>query len=154
MLALFLINVRQWFVDPFAPHQIVAWLLLFCSLYLVIVGVLLLHRRGKSTPARADASLYDFEKTTALVTDGLYRYIRHPLYSSLLFLTWGIFFKDPSWPGGLLRADRERVLFATARVEEGEKSPLLWRRVPNLHAAEQDVRAVHPVTEGDSHFGE
>jgi protein-S-isoprenylcysteine O-methyltransferase Ste14 len=42
------------------------------------------------------------EKTTILVTTGAYRYIRHPLYSSLLFLAWGIFFKAPSWPGGLL----------------------------------------------------
>jgi protein-S-isoprenylcysteine O-methyltransferase Ste14 len=29
------------------------------------------------------------------VTKGIFRYIRHPLYSSLLFLTWGIWFKKP-----------------------------------------------------------
>ena len=61
-----------------------------------------------------------FEKTTALVTVGIYRYIRHPLYSSLLFLAWGIFFKDPSWPGGLLAVVATLFLVATARVEEAE----------------------------------
>ncbi len=120
LLALFCLNVRQWFRDPFSPRQIVSWLLLLFSLYLVIQGFVLLHRRGKATAARTDASLYAFEKTTALVTTGLYRYIRHPLYSSLLFLGWGIFCKGPSWPAGLLAVAASALLFATARVEEGE----------------------------------
>jgi len=120
VLALFLLNVRRWFVDPFSPRQIVSWLLLFGSLYLVIAGVILLRQRGKATAARDDAPLYEFEKTTVLVTDGLYRYIRHPLYSSLLFLGWGIFFKAPSWLAWLLVLAASAFLFATARVEEGE----------------------------------
>jgi protein-S-isoprenylcysteine O-methyltransferase Ste14 len=64
--------------------------------------------------------LVAFEKTTALVTTGAYSYIRHPLYSSLLFLAWGIFFKDPSWLGGLLALGATLFLVATARVEEAE----------------------------------
>ena len=35
---------------------------------------------------RENAALLELEKTSRLVTVGLYRYIRHPLYSSLLFL--------------------------------------------------------------------
>lgn len=120
LLALFLLNVRRWVADPFSPRQIVSWLLLLISLYLAIQGFVLLHRRGKATAARTDASLYAFEKTTALVTTGLYRYIRHPLYSSLLFLGWGIFLKGPSWLTGLLALAASGLLFATARVEEGE----------------------------------
>jgi protein-S-isoprenylcysteine O-methyltransferase Ste14 len=61
-----------------------------------------------------------FEKTTTLVTTGVYCYIRHPLYSSLLFLAWGIFFKTPSWLGGLLALTATLCLAATARVEEAE----------------------------------
>ena len=54
------------------------------------------------------------------MTTGLHRYIRDPLYSSLLFLGWGIFCKGPSWPAGLLAVAASALLFATARVEEGE----------------------------------
>ncbi|MEJ2737690.1 MAG: isoprenylcysteine carboxylmethyltransferase family protein, partial [Anaerolineae bacterium] len=64
--------------------------------------------------------LIEFEKTTRLVTVGAYRYIRHPLYSSLLFLAWGIFFKDPSWIGGLLVLAATLLLLVTARAEEAE----------------------------------
>jgi protein-S-isoprenylcysteine O-methyltransferase Ste14 len=61
-----------------------------------------------------------FEKTTALVTTGIYRYIRHPHYSSLLFLDWGIFFKAPSWPGAFLALAASLLLVATARADEAE----------------------------------
>ena len=69
---------------------------------------------------REERPLVAFEKTTALVTVGAYRYIRHPLYSSLLFLAWGIFFKDPSWAGGLLAMAASLFLVVTARAEEAE----------------------------------
>jgi protein-S-isoprenylcysteine O-methyltransferase Ste14 len=55
-----------------------------------------------------------------LVVEGAYRYIRHPLYSSLLFLGWGIFFKDLSWAGLALAAGATFFLAMTARAEEGE----------------------------------
>jgi protein-S-isoprenylcysteine O-methyltransferase Ste14 len=55
-----------------------------------------------------------------LVTEGVYRYIRHPLYSSLLFLGWGIFFKRPSCLVGLFALVASAFLVLTARVEEGE----------------------------------
>ena len=61
-----------------------------------------------------------FFEATALVTTGIYRYIRHPLYSSLLLLDWGIFFKAPSWPGGFLALAASLLLFATARADESE----------------------------------
>ena len=67
-----------------------------------------------------DASLLAFEKTSQLVTTGIYRYIRHPLYSSLLLLTWGIFFKAPGLLGILLTLVSTTFLFATAVADEGE----------------------------------
>jgi protein-S-isoprenylcysteine O-methyltransferase Ste14 len=51
---------------------------------------------------------------------GAYKYIRHPLYSSLLFLAWGVFFKDPSWLGGILALAATIFLVVTAKVEEAE----------------------------------
>jgi protein-S-isoprenylcysteine O-methyltransferase Ste14 len=97
-----------------------SWLLLAVSLFLVIHGVWLLKRIGEPNAQRTDASLIGFEKTTALVTAGAYRYIRHPMYSSLLFLAWGVFFKAPAWPGGLLALAAAGLLVATARAEETE----------------------------------
>ena len=60
------------------------------------------------------------EKTTTLVTTGIYRYIRHPLYSSLLFLAWGVFFKSFSWASGSLVVVASLFLVLTARQEERE----------------------------------
>ena len=89
-------NIRYWFHDPLSLPQVVSWILLFYALYLVIAGVLLLQRKGKAHPDREDPALYSFEKTTELVDTGLYKYIRHPLYASLFFLTWGICLKHPT----------------------------------------------------------
>ena len=120
ILALILINLNVWFRDPFSWYQLISWFLLAVSLFLVIHGALLLKRLGKADARREDPSLLDFEKTTSLVTVGAYRYIRHPLYSSLLFLAWGVFFKDPSWPGGLLALAATLFLVAAAKMEEAE----------------------------------
>lgn len=120
LLGLLLLNIRRWFDEPFSAHQIVSWLLLLISLFLVVRGVELLRRLGRPNPRRDDAPLIGIEKTTVLVTDGLYRYIRHPLYSSLFFLGWGIFFKRPSWVGGLLALVSSLLLVLTARAEEVE----------------------------------
>ncbi len=120
LLILFVLNLRQWFDQPLSPHQIVSWLLLLISLTLVVLGVNLLGRQGKPAEQRRDAPLIGIEKTTALVTEGVYRYIRHPLYSSLLCLGWGIFFKRPSWPGAVLALAASAFLVLTARAEEGE----------------------------------
>jgi len=121
ILALFLLNVERWFRDPFSVPQIVSWLLLIVSAFLVILGVRLLRRSGKPDGTREEAPLLAFEKTTTLVVEGIYRYIRHPMYSSLLFLAWGIFFKDvTSWAGIGLVVAATFFLTMTAKAEEGE----------------------------------
>ena len=120
ILALILLNVDAWFRDPFSWHQIISWCLLLVSLFLVLHGVHLLRQIGKPDKQRDDATLVGFERTSTLVTVGAYRYIRHPLYSSLLFLAWGVFCKTPSWIGGLLASAATLFLVATARIEEGE----------------------------------
>jgi protein-S-isoprenylcysteine O-methyltransferase Ste14 len=80
----------------------------------------LLRQLGKPDSQRADESLVGLEMTTTLVTVGAYRYIRHPLYSSLLLLAWGVYLKMPSLTGGLLAVLSTLLLVATARVEEAE----------------------------------
>jgi protein-S-isoprenylcysteine O-methyltransferase Ste14 len=122
ILALVLLNAERWFRNPFSWYQILSWLLLLVSLFLVIYGVIVIRQRGKPDAQRDETPMIGFEKTTVLVTDGAYRYIRHPLYSSLLFLAWGVFFKSPSWPGGLLALAATLLLVATARAEEAENA--------------------------------
>jgi protein-S-isoprenylcysteine O-methyltransferase Ste14 len=121
ILALFALNVTFWFRDPFAPRQLLAWTLLFASFIPLGFGVHALRTRGQQAQTRAgDDNLYTFEKTTQLVTTGIYRYIRHPLYSSLLLLGWGIFFKQITWPSVSLVLLATLFLFLTARADERE----------------------------------
>ena len=94
--------------------------LLFISAFLVLHAVVILRRYGQPGTQRGEESLIAFEKTTQLVTRGLYAYIRHPMYSSLLFLAWGIFLKDISWASGALVAASTACLVATARADEAE----------------------------------
>jgi len=120
ILILFLFNVQFWFDQPLSLHQVFSWLLLIISLLFLLPGLDLLRRKGKAIEGHRDEPLLAFEKTTTLVTDGIYHYIRHPLYSSLLFLGWGIFFKDPSPLGGILAVAATGFLILTARAEERE----------------------------------
>lgn len=121
ILALFLINVRFWFHHPFAWNQLIAWSLLLLSLIPLMFGVHALRTRGRPARQReGDSSLLGFERTTQLVTTGIYHYIRHPLYCSLFLLAWGIFFKSPSLPGIVLAVTATLFLVATAEADETE----------------------------------
>ncbi len=125
ILVQFIRDIPVWFVDPFAWHQIVSWLLLIICCIPVILGTLKLKQAGKvqveaTTPGRQDEPLFEFEKTTALVTDGIYHTIHHPLYSSLILLTWAIFFKQPDLTGLILTVAASLLLLVTARIEEQE----------------------------------
>jgi protein-S-isoprenylcysteine O-methyltransferase Ste14 len=121
ILALFLINAGVWFYQPFSWHQIIAWSLLMLGLLPLALGIHSLRTHGKPATQRdGDPSLLPFEKTTSLVTTGIYHYIRHPLYSSLLLLTWGIFFKSPSLIGTVLAVAATLLLIATAKADERE----------------------------------
>lgn len=98
LLWLLVNNYTYWFVAAGSPAQLFSWGLLFISVYLVTAGGYFLLRRGNPTHEREDKSLFHFEKTSKLVDTGIYRYIRHPLYASLLYLSWGIFLKHPTSP--------------------------------------------------------
>ena len=120
ILIMFAVNVRYWIKDPFSVRQIIAWPLLIISLILIVQGVQLFRQKGRIDQDRDDPSLVGIEKTTELVTTGVYRYIRHPFYSSLLFLAWGIFFKHITWMTLLLGIAATIFLIVTAKKEEDE----------------------------------
>ena len=125
ILGLFLRNIPVWFSNPLSWYQLISWFILIICCIPVILGTLMLKREGKSQakgsiPRRQDETLFEFEKTTSLVTDGIYHYIRHPLYSSLMLLAWGIFFKQPDLTGLILVLAASLFLVATASIEEQE----------------------------------
>lgn len=121
ILALIILNITAWFRDPFSWHQIISWVLLVACVVPLGLGVRMMVKRGKPAAVReGEPELLAFEKTTCLVTDGIFRYIRHPLYSSLLLLTWGVFFKHPGLWAFLPAAAATVCLILTARADEAE----------------------------------
>ena len=119
VLALGVLNLQRWFENPFSWNQLISWPLLLASLGLVLHAVRLLRQIGKPQPG-------GFEATTRLVTRGAYRFIRHPMYASLLLLAWGICFKAgaqhaaPLLTNLALAGFASLCLYLTARVEERE----------------------------------
>lgn len=120
ILWLFATNCRYWFDDPFSVGHILSWIFLIISGYLIIVGVILMKKMGKPEPDRNEETLYQFERTTELIDSGIFRHIRHPLYSSLLFLTWGIFLKNISVELIVVSALSTVFLYLTAIFDEKE----------------------------------
>ena len=113
-------NYKHWFSNPFSLLQIISWILLTISGYLVISGVIMLKKAGEHQKDRNDGTLYEFEKTSHLVDTGIYRYIRHPLYSSLIFLAGGILLKNITFSLLLVTLLSIVFFYLTARFDEKE----------------------------------
>jgi protein-S-isoprenylcysteine O-methyltransferase Ste14 len=60
------------------------------------------------------------DDTAVLVTRGIYKYIRHPLYSSLILLALGVFLKDISFISFTLALVASGLPVVMAKVEEKE----------------------------------
>lgn len=117
---LVLYNQPVWFVEPFSGMQNLSWLLLGISIVLVVYGASLLIRFGGQSKRPASPENLSFENTQHLVVDGLYRYIRHPMYSSLLFLAWGAFLKRIDILTIVVVCLVTLAIYLTAKVEERE----------------------------------
>ena len=120
ILGLIALNLPAWFRDPFSRRQLISWALLMASLLLAVHGFTLLRGAGRPDHTIEDPTRLGVEKTTRLVRSGAYRFIRHPLYASLLALAWGVFLKAPSGLGLALAAATTGAIYLTARVEEQE----------------------------------
>lgn len=112
IILLVLLQYPVWFRDPFSWYQVSSWLLLLGSLLVAIFGFVLFYRHGKPSD--------QMEETTRLITAGMYRYIRHPLYLSLILGGLGVMMKDPGWIPVLLAVLNILALYLTAKIEEGE----------------------------------
>jgi len=114
ILLLALLNVSVWFEQPLKWNQIISWILLVTSIPCAVAGFLLLRFVGKPKG--------DFENTSNLVVVGLYKFIRHPLYASLMLLGFGIFFKHITITTNVFAVVNFIMLVATAKSEEKEMS--------------------------------
>lgn len=75
---------------------------------------------GKAEKSKERDNLFGFEKTTELIDTGVFKYIRHPLYSSLIFLTWGIFLKNPTAILFVIALLSTNFLYLTSKFDEKE----------------------------------
>jgi protein-S-isoprenylcysteine O-methyltransferase Ste14 len=142
--ALILLNVPVWFRDPLSARQLVSWFLGAASIGLAIEGFRLLRIVGRPAPTAALTTNLPFENTTTLVTVGAYRFIRHPLYASLLAFVWCAYLKNPSSIAGIVLAFAATgFLLATALAEEREN---LASFGPAYAAYMQQTRRFIPFT--------
>ena len=118
ILGLIVLNHSVWGADPYSPHQFTSWILMLLSIFLVIAGVSTLKSHGAANAQRDDGSFYDFEKTTQLVSNGIFGYIRHPMYSAVLLGAAALALTAPPAPAWLAWTALLLVLLVKARLEE------------------------------------
>lgn len=117
---LVLYNHPLWFTEPFSFRQCLSWFLLIMSIVLVVQGVDSLKRIGGHNHRSCSPENLSFENTKNLVQHGLYSYIRHPMYTSLLLLAWGAFLKRIDCVTIMTVVVVSMTVFFTAKVEERE----------------------------------
>lgn len=117
--ALVIWNLSHWFSEPTSVRQVLSWIILSTSLFVLWEGVSRL-RSAERSRSRKNSELYAFERTSELISSGIYHYIRHPLYASLLFLAWGAYLKEISWISTVLVVVATASLLITAIVDERE----------------------------------
>ena len=87
-------NYRYLIVEKFDLQQLTSSALMIVSLIYVISAVWTMRKKGKASRQRRDETLFGFEKTTVMIESGIFRHIRHPMYSSLFFLVWGLLLRN------------------------------------------------------------
>ncbi len=120
ILWILVLNAPAWFRRPYAPLQLVSWTLLLVSLALAIHSFHALRRLGSPFQPEPGSPLFRIENTASLVTTGAYRFVRHPLYASLLCLAWGGALKSVTPAVLVLAVLATGFLVATAKSEELE----------------------------------
>lgn len=112
ILLLVILNYIDWFKDPFSLTQIVSWILLISSAAIAFSGFCVLIKRGKPQG--------QIEDTTKLVETGIYKYIRHPIYASVIPGVFGVLLKDMGYTQIILTVAALVFIVFTAKVEEIE----------------------------------
>lgn len=120
ILILILINFPYWHEDMLSGKQLLSWALLSVSILFVVQGYSQLRKEGGERSADIHPENLTFENTGKIVTAGIYKHIRHPMYSSLLLLTWGTLLKHITGAAILVSLITSLFLIVTAKKEERE----------------------------------
>jgi protein-S-isoprenylcysteine O-methyltransferase Ste14 len=112
ILALTVLSLPAWPRDPLSPMQILSWSLILAALLLAAYGYRLLRLEGKPELKLA--------ADQGLAVEGFYKYVRHPLYSSLILFSMGVFIKAITMTSTVLLFGATLFLYLTAREEEME----------------------------------
>ncbi len=113
-------NVAYWHYEIFSVLQIFSWLILIVSLGFLINSLYQLKSHGGNRTKEINTENFAFENTGTLVESGIFAYIRHPMYSSLLLFTWGVWLKYPSMMALGASLATTLALLLTAKAEEKE----------------------------------
>jgi protein-S-isoprenylcysteine O-methyltransferase Ste14 len=119
-LVLILLNISFWFKDPYSVQQIISWILLIISIFLIIQSLYYLKKYSVLEKREHSPANFEFENTVSLIQKGIYKYIRHPMYGSLLFLAIGSLLKHITVITLLLSTIILISVILTARAEEKE----------------------------------
>ena len=114
LLVLFILNGGAMFEGLFTVKQGLSWVFMFTSATLAILGFYGLKKHGQA--------VQNWENTTRLVREGVFKYIRHPLYASLMLLAVGVLLKDLSSGAASACIVTLGFLVVASRVEEGENA--------------------------------
>ncbi len=105
-------NLSVWFNEPLSAVHILSWLLLFLSIPVAIYSWWQIKQMGKPSG--------NLENTTLLVETGIYRFVRHPLYLSLILFSAGATLKRVDVLTAILFVDSLISAYLTAKNEEAE----------------------------------
>ena len=119
-LVIVLLNLPFWIESPFSLQKIFSWIALVISIILVVQSFYYLTKLGDSKKREEFEANFKFENTAKLVDTGIYKYIRHPMYGSLLFLSLGAMLKHISIVTVILFIVVLLFLILTAKSEEKE----------------------------------
>ena len=112
LLALIFVNMCFSAVHVVSLYQIISWIFLVVSAFIAISGFYNLKKYGKPDD--------EWENTTVLINRGIFRYIRHPLYSSLILLTIGILLKRITFVSLVIGSICILLLITASLMEERE----------------------------------
>lgn len=115
-------NHRHLVVERFDLQQLISSALMTASLAFVLAAVWMMRKMGNVNRRRRDPALFGFEKTTTLVEAGIFGYVRHPMYSSLMFLAWGVCLRRVEAELLAVAVAATTACILAAWVEEGENT--------------------------------
>ncbi|MBU2887522.1 hypothetical protein KO507_17285 [Gilvimarinus agarilyticus] len=118
LLVLAVVNIHPTEMDFFSPLGTIAGGFTLASLMVAFLGYKALQKAGVTD--RHQPENFPFENTQQVVTWGIYAYIRHPMYASLILLGIGLLLHGITpLTGGLLTGVCVFVWLA-AKTEEQE----------------------------------